>query len=43
MHRFGKLNDGAYNFFGFDSASIRLGLDYGITDKLGIGACVPIE
>ena len=37
MHRFGKLNDGAYNFFGLDNASIRLGLDYGITDKLGIG------
>lgn len=37
MHRFGKLNDGAYNFFGLDNASIRLGLDFGITDKLGIG------
>jgi hypothetical protein len=37
MHRFGKLNDGAYNFFGLDNASIRLGLDYGITDNLGIG------
>jgi hypothetical protein len=37
MHRFGKLNDGAYNFFGLDNASIRLGLDYGITDRLGIG------
>jgi hypothetical protein len=37
MHRFGKLNDGAYNFFGLDNASIRLGLDYGITDRLAIG------
>ncbi len=37
MHRFGKLNDGAYNFFGLDNASIRLGLDYGLTDKLAIG------
>jgi len=37
MHRFGKINDGAYNFFGLDNASIRLGLDYGITDRLGIG------
>lgn len=37
MHRFGKLNDGAYNFFGLDNASIRLGLDYGISDRLGIG------
>ena len=37
MHRFGQLNDGAYNFFGLDNASIRLGLDYGITDRLGVG------
>src|SRR6476620_3911483 len=37
MHRFGKLNDGAYNFFGLDNANIRLGLDYGITDRLGVG------
>ena len=37
MHRFGKLNDGAYNFFGLDNASIRLGLDYGLTDKLAVG------
>lgn len=37
MHRFGKINDGAYQFFGLDNASIRLGLDYGITDDLSIG------
>ena len=37
MHRFGKLNDGAYNFFGLDNATIRLGLDYGITDRFAIG------
>ena len=37
MHRFGKLNDGAYNFFGLDNATIRLGVDYGITDRLSIG------
>src|SRR5688572_7051304 len=37
MHRFGKINEGAYNFFGLDNASIRLGLDYGITDRLAIG------
>ena len=37
MHRFGKLNDGAYNFFGLDNASIRLGLDYGISDRLSVG------
>lgn len=37
MHRFGKLNEGAYAFFGLDNAFIRLGLDYGITDRLAIG------
>jgi hypothetical protein len=37
MHRFGQLNDGAYNFFGLDNASIRLGLNYGISDRLGVG------
>ena len=38
MHRFGKINDGAYNFFGLDNATLRLGLDYGITNRLSIGA-----
>lgn len=37
MHRFGKLNDGAYNFFGLDNATIRLALDYGITNNLSVG------
>ncbi|WEK35612.1 MAG: DUF5777 family beta-barrel protein [Candidatus Pseudobacter hemicellulosilyticus] len=37
MHRFGKLNDGGYNFFGLDNATIRLGLDYGLTDRLAVG------
>lgn len=37
MHRFGKVNEGAYNFFGLDNATLRLGLDYGITDRLSIG------
>ncbi len=37
MHRFGKINDGAYNFFGLDNATLRLGLDYGINDRLSIG------
>jgi len=34
MHRFGKVSDGAYELFGLDNATIRLGLDYGITDRL---------
>ncbi|MBB6610797.1 hypothetical protein H7F15_07085 [Pontibacter sp. Tf4] len=37
-HRFGMLNTGAYNLFGLDQASIRIGLDYGLTDRLMIGA-----
>ena len=37
MHRFGPLSDGAYNFFGLDQATMRLGLDYGLTDRLMIG------
>jgi hypothetical protein len=37
-HRFGKLNSGAYELFGLDNSAIRIGLEYGITDKLGVGA-----
>jgi hypothetical protein len=36
-HRFGTLNSGAYNFFGLDQATIRLGLEYGLNDKLTVG------
>lgn len=36
-HRFGKLNSGAYNFFGLDEATIRLGLEYGLTDFVTVG------
>lgn len=38
-HRFGAVNSGFItNFFGLDEAKIRLGLEYGITDRLLIGA-----
>jgi hypothetical protein len=37
-HRFGKLNEGFYNMFGLDAASMRIGVDYGISDRLTIGA-----
>ncbi|MFZ9943090.1 MAG: DUF5777 family beta-barrel protein [Bacteroidia bacterium] len=37
MHRFGSLKGGSYEAFGLDAATIRLGLDYGITDRLTIG------
>lgn len=36
-HRFGRLNGGAYEFFGLDQSTIRLGLDYGIKNWLMIG------
>src|SRR6185436_10303997 len=36
-HRFGTLNSGFYNIFGLDQASIRIGMDYGITNSLTIG------
>jgi len=36
-HRFGRVNGGLSEFFGLDQATIRLGLDYGITDRLMIG------
>jgi hypothetical protein len=36
-HRFGKISDGINDMFGLDNASVRLGLDYGLTDKLMIG------
>ncbi len=37
QHRFGTVNTGAYNLFGLDFATLRLGLDYGISDRLSIG------
>ncbi|QQS29195.1 MAG: hypothetical protein IPM47_20565 [Sphingobacteriales bacterium] len=36
-HRFGYLNSGWENFFGIDNATVRLGVDYGITDWLATG------
>ncbi|MFC6999139.1 DUF5777 family beta-barrel protein [Rufibacter roseus] len=36
-HRFGTLNSGAYHFFGLDQATIRLGLEYGISDDFTFG------
>lgn len=36
-HRFGMLNRGAYDLFGLDNATIRLGADYGLTNRLTIG------
>ncbi|SFQ46519.1 DUF5777 family beta-barrel protein [Parafilimonas terrae] len=36
-HRFGQLNDGFYNLFGLDLANIRIGMDYGLTNRLTVG------
>lgn len=36
-HRFGAVNEGIYELFGLDQAYVRLGLEYGITDRLGVG------
>ena len=37
-HRFGFINGGIYELYGLDESTIRLGADYGITDRLMIGA-----
>ncbi|HQV51833.1 MAG: hypothetical protein IPI00_17445 [Flavobacteriales bacterium] len=36
-HRFGTLEEGITNFFGLDQSSVRIGFDYGVTDRLMIG------
>jgi hypothetical protein len=36
-HRFGRLNSGAYELFGLDQSNVRLGADYGLTDRLNAG------
>jgi hypothetical protein len=35
-HDFGSLNQGAYNMWGLDVSTIRLGLEYGINDWLSV-------
>lgn len=36
-HRFAPLRNGIYDMIGLDDATIRLGLDYGITNRLMVG------
>lgn len=36
-HRFGRIDGGSQEFFGLDGATIRLGLDYGVTNWLTVG------
>jgi hypothetical protein len=38
QHRLGRLDGGFNELFGFDQASVRLGLEYGILDWLMVGA-----
>ncbi len=37
LHRFGRLDQGLYDVFGLDNATIRLSFDYGITSNLTVG------
>jgi hypothetical protein len=37
LHRFGNINGGAYEFFGLDNATMRMGFDFGLTKDLMIG------
>src|SRR5574337_361341 len=38
LHRFGAVNGGAYEFFGLDGpATVRLGLEYGISNNVSVG------
>jgi hypothetical protein len=40
-HRFGAINSGAYTFFGLNAATLRLGFEYAVTDRLKIGIGCP--
>jgi len=37
LHRFGPVNTGVQNLYGFDEAKMRIGLDYGIARNLMVG------
>jgi hypothetical protein len=36
-HRFGALSQGAYNLYGLDQATMRIGLDFGLNSRLMVG------
>jgi hypothetical protein len=36
-HHFGAINSGYENLYGLKQATIRLGLEYGLTDRIGLG------
>lgn len=37
LHRFGDISGGAYELFGLDNATMRMGFDYGLTKNATIG------
>jgi hypothetical protein len=37
LHRFGTVKEGLYDLFGLDQATMRMGLDYGITKDFTVG------
>ena len=37
LHRFGQVNQGIYDMFGLDQASMRIGFDYGLNKNLTVG------
>jgi hypothetical protein len=37
-HHFGAINSGYENLYGLKQATIRLGVEYGLTDRIGFGA-----
>jgi predicted porin len=37
LHRFGTFNGGLDNLYGFDQANMRLGFDYGLSNRVMIG------
>ncbi len=37
QHHFGEISSGFYNFFGFDNASTRIGIKYGICSRATVG------
>jgi len=37
QHRFGQVNTGIYELFGLDQATIRLGFEYGVNERLSLG------
>lgn len=36
-HRFGRINQGFKEFFGLDISTIRLGFEYGLSDRMAVG------